>query len=220
MALTENVTKLQQSNATGTVTSDRLSKRNSKAVMQVEAPGYDMSRAGKRFCYSGGVVANAQIPVAERPTTTAKYALWNGNPVGGAVLVIDLVAAVAASGTLGLGAALLIGVTSTVQAAAVANGMGVVLGNTAGQTTVTSLAKWGNGITLAAADVDLGRRGDGLDRDPCRGGGLVVGPDDLQGQWIVRPGCCLGVVVFALTGTTAKYTCDVVWHEVDETPEN
>jgi len=219
MARTEDEVKGQQAYANGTLTTPRVTKRSSLAVESIEADGYDMSRAGKRFCFSGGVVANAQVPVVERPTTTAKYALYNGNGDGGAVYVIDLVAAVMASGTAGLGAGLLIGVTSTVQAEAVSNGTGVVLGNPSGNTVATTNAKFGNAITLAAAPswICVGS----LDQaaSVSIGSGIVAGPDVLRGMFIVRPRCCLGIVVLAPTGTTAKFTCDVMWHEVAETPE-
>ena len=196
----------------GTNVALRLNRQGSLMVDSALPARAELARAGRRFYYSGGVVANAGAPVQDIGTTTALRALWNGEPQDGTgrSLVIEQVSAIMASGTAGLGTALLAGVTGTVQAAAVANGTGVVLGKAAGQSG-SSLATFGTAITLAANPgwIAIGS----LDQaaSVSIGAGIVV---DLNGLFIVPPGKCLALTVIAPAGTSAKFTFSVVWSEL------
>lgn len=181
-------------------------------VSQVEPFRAEMSRLGRRFSISPGVIANYQVPKADFPTTNALYALWNGEATGGKSYVIEQIACVSGSGTLGLGMSIIAAVTKTPQSSAVSAGTGTVGPASLSGSAQTSAAVMGNNITLA-------------DAAPCWtvvasrdqvsavsvGSGLVANVD---GLFIVRPGCCLGLNVFAPTGTTAKFGFNVIWSEL------
>lgn len=179
----------------------------------VEPFRMELARMGRRFSFSPGVIANYQIPVADFPTTAAAYALWNGEAAGGKSYVIEQIACVSGSGTLGLGMSILAGVTKTAQSA-VSNGTGVVLGSLSGCPSTTSLATFGNAITLGNAPAWTVVASRDQVSAISVGSGLVANVD---GMFIVRPCCCLGLNVFAPTGTTAKFGFNVVWSELQLT---
>ena len=212
MALVENRVLKIAKFAAGSITSDRLTGYQSKAVAQFEPPYFELARSGCIFGYSGGVVANAVAPVQDAPTTAAAYCLYNGYAAGGKVLVPLLVSVRASSGTMGLGAALLLGVTVIAEATPVANGTGVVgpayLG---GSRSVSTSAKLGSGVTLDAACAWMAVASIAQPAAVQTGAGINFEP---KGMFIVRPGCLLGITVLAPAGTTAKYTTDVIWAEL------
>lgn len=213
MALTENRVQEISKQSAGTIINDRLTGFQSKAVAQFEPHYFELSRSGRVFAYSGGVVANAIAPVADVPTTASMYTLWNGESAGGKVLVPLLVSVRASSGTLGLGAALLCGVTTAAQASAVANSTGVVgPGYLGGSSSVTTAAKFATGVTLAGAPAWVAVASDQHVAAISVGAGIQFQP---QGLFIVRPGFCLGIHVLAPLGTTAKFTADVIWAELN-----
>lgn len=185
-------------------------------VTDTEPFRLEMARLGRRFSFSPGVIANYQIPVADFPTTAAAYALWNGEAAGGKSYVIEQIACVSGSGTLGLGMAVIAGVTKTPQSA-VSNGTGVVLGSLSGCPSTSSLATFGNGITLGNAPAWTVVAARDQAASVSVGSGNVANVD---GLFIVRPGCCLGLNVFAPTGTTAKFGFNVVWSELQLTNVN
>lgn len=190
----------------------RLTSNQSLATALVESVFAEMSRAGRRFVASPGVIANAQIPVADMPTTAAAYALWNGEPAGGKSYVIDAISFHQASGTAGAGASLLAGVASAAQAAAVANGAGVVVKSASGSSLGTK-ATFGEAITLAGAPAWMTVGGN---QEPTTAG---VGSGQpltmIAGLFIVPPGYCLGLNILAPVGTTSKFGISVMWHEIE-----
>lgn len=190
----------------------RLTQHGSLAMAQVEPRYLELTRFGRVYVASGGVVANAVAPVTDCPTTAAAYALYNGYAANtNRCLVPLLVTSRSSSGTMGLGAGLMVGVTSTVQASAVANGTGVVLGYAGGSTAVSTSATLGSGVTLAAAPAWITVASVEQPAAVQLGAAMHAW---LDGLFIVRPGCCLGITVLAPAGTTAKYTTDVIWAEL------
>lgn len=210
-AVVSRVMEAQKFSA-GTEFADRLSGYGSKVVTQFEPPFLELSRRGQVFSISGGVVANAAVPVLDVGTTAAAYSFWNGEAVGGKVCVPLLITVRSASGTLGLGASLMLGLSPTVQASAVANSTGVVgPGFIGGSTAVSSNARLATGITLAGSPAWVAVASTQHVAAVSIGAGLNFEP---KGLWIVRPQYALGIAILAPTGTTAKFTADVVWAEM------
>jgi hypothetical protein len=190
----------------------RLTSNQSTAAALVEALFMDMSRAGRRFVASPGVVANAQAPVQDVPTTAAAYALWNGEAAGGKTYVVDAVSWWQASGTAGAGASLLAGVSSVVQAAAVAAGTGTVIKSASGS-SLSSKATLGAAVTLSGAPAWMAVSGN---QEPTTAGvGSGQPLQILSGLFIVPPGFCLGLHFLAPAGTASKFSAAPMWHEIE-----
>src|ERR1043166_7410210 len=116
---------------------------------------------GTRICQSGRVycistaAGTAKAPVGTVGTTTAAFALWNGNAVTTKYcMVVTEVEARLVSGTAPVGSTMTLGLSSAVQGSAVSGYSGVVgpksLSNSTGR---TSQAVIGGAITLAGAPV-------------------------------------------------------------------
>lgn len=187
----------------------KLTNRGNQRVAMAEPSRAPWVR--DRYAISGGVIANGVAPVADVPTTAAARALYNGNVDGGKSLFVEMITARSASGTLGLGASLMVGLCTTKQAAAVANHTGVV-----GPRRLTSigapdsLATLGGGVTLAAAPAWISVATVQHVAAVSVGAGLTA---FLDGLIEVPPGFALGITVHAPVGTTALFLVDVVYSE-------
>lgn len=190
-----------------------LTSNQSLRIALTEGLFSEMSRAGRRFAASPGVIANAQAPVVDMPTTAAAYALYNGETGPQAKsYVIDAVTLHFASGTAGAGGSLIGGVATLPQAAAVANGTGVVIASTSGSSKGTK-AKYGAAVTLAGAPAWIPLGGNDLPTTAGVGAGqpMTVVP----GFFIVPAGFCFGMHILAPAGTAAKFSLGVIWHEIE-----
>lgn len=104
----------------------RGSPYRSMFVDQVMPTKAELTRMGKVFTVSGGVIANAIAAVVDQPTTANINGLYNNNAVGTNIhLVLLKVSVYAASGTLGVGRGVIAGVSGA-QAAVPSAGTGVV----------------------------------------------------------------------------------------------
>lgn len=170
----------------------------SQKVAQIDLPLAGLSKSGKLFTYStaGGT---AKAPVSAIGTTTAAFALWNGNTVASQInLEVHEVAAFLVSGTAPLGSTFIAGLSPSAQASAVSAYASIVgpksLNNSAAR---ASSAIIGGAITLAAAPV---WRQIGAVNVACAvGGGIVM---DLKGSIIIPPQVACGFTVVSDSGTT------------------
>lgn len=175
---------------------------------------FQAALARSRFCFSPGVVANAYIPVVDVPTTTATMALYNAESAVGKSLFIETVWVHSASGTLGLGAALLVGLVQIAQAptgtAPTANATGIVGPKRLGGGSASSSALFKDGVTLAQAPAWITVATVQQVAAVSIGAGMLA---QLDGAIEVPPGFILGMAVLAPTGTTAKFGYGVTWVE-------
>ena len=199
--------------ANGVFTRVRLTALGSQAVARVEGKYTETGRAGARFFVSPGVVANAVAPVQDLGTTTAGWALYNGNAAGGKSYEVLMAFAYQASGTSGLGAALLLGSSTLVQAAAVAAGTGTLVKAMGSSSGAGANATLGNAITLAGAPAWVCVASNAQPAIVGIGSGPLVA--NLDGLFIVKPGFALGATVLAPAGTTAKYSVGFICNELD-----
>ncbi|MDE2096903.1 MAG: hypothetical protein KGL39_06610 [Patescibacteria group bacterium] len=196
----------------------RLSPYKHQFVDQVGPRWAELVRMGKVFAASGGVVANAIAPVVDMPTTANIHGLYNGNSVASNIcLAIIKVSTYAASGTLGLGRAMIGCVSGGAQSAKPSAGTGVVGPNNLLPTsTNASNAVMGTGtaLTTAGAWQVLG----GLDTPAAVeiGAGLSA---DVEGMFIVPPTYVFGLHVLAPLGTTAKFLGTIIWAEYQIIPQ-
>lgn len=190
----------------GVVKTIRGTNRGNLAV--AEAEPFRASFVRDRFIASGGVVANAVVPVVDVPTTAAGFALYNANPDKS--LFIEKVTAHQASGTAGLGGSLLVCKSGGPQSSPpTTNGTGVVI-DRAGGGSGNTLCKFKDAVTLTSAGAWLTVATGKYIAEVNIGFAMIA---DLDGLIEIPPLYCLGMTVLAPTGTNAKFTFGVVWSE-------
>jgi len=193
-----------------------LSNLGALGVSQITPKYLALAQNGLVYGISAGVVANAKIPIVDVGTTTAAWALYNGNATGngGYALHVLRVGVWLASGTSDIGFSLIAGMSTAVQASAVTNATGIVgpksLSSSASQRT--SLATLGGAVTLAGAPswVPLGS-GNHHAAVATVGTGLVA---EVDGGIVIPPGFACGFTVLAGVGTTAKFAVSVIYAEI------
>jgi hypothetical protein len=207
MAATEPTFVVSSAENLGSGVVRAIKGTNRGSLRCAEAEPFRAAFVRDRYCYSPGVVANASAPVTDMPTTAAAMCLYNADPVKS--LFIEKVMAHSASGTMGLGEGLIVCKSGGPQAAAVANGTGVVSGKLGGGTNNT-LAKFGAAITLTSAGAWI-TVATAMQVSAVQLGAAMIA--DLDGLIEIPPLYCLGMSVLAPAGTTAKYSFGVVWSE-------
>ena len=177
--------------------------------VQTVNPKYlEYARSQRLYAASTGA-GTAIAPDASLPTTTAKWALYNGDT--GKYLVVLKITAHSVSGTLGLGMSLLAGLSSTAQAsAASAYASSVHKAITPGSPATNAV--FSQNVTLAGAPiwVNVGSR-DQVSAVSV-GSGIVA---DVEGLFVIPPTYALGMTVLAPTGTTALFNVGVVYATAD-----
>lgn len=170
----------------------------------------DACRAGRVYCISTAA-GTAKAPVTSIGTTTAAFALWNGNAASTKYnLEIIEVVAFLVSGTAGsTGSSMMAGLSSAAQASAVSAYAGVIGPKSmSSSTTRTSAAILGGAITLAGAPV--WRHIGGIQTAPVDGGCIVA---DLKGSIVVPPQFACGFTILSTAGTTPLWGWTITYIE-------
>jgi len=174
----------------------------------------ELARLGKIFSANTGA-GTAKAPDTALPTTTAVWALWNGNATGSTpctCLVILQIASHAVSGTLGLGMGLVAGMSTVTQVATTAYSSAVQATSTMGASTTASKAIFSNNVTLAGAPCWIPLAG--RDTPAAVEVGAVLASGPLNGLFVVPPGYALGASVVAPVGTSALFGMTFTWAEI------
>ena len=179
----------------------QASEAGEMRVSQFLPPYAQLCAAGKLFGINM-CAGTAIAPKTSMPTTVAGYAIYNANPDGGAHIVLVHAAVTSASGTMGLGLALIGCVAIGAQTQQVANYSGAIVSCLDGSakkpnlfiaTAVTLLGTQSAWQVLAAGD-QTATAGVGTGRTAFADGMLIV-----------PPGGAIGLEVVAPTGTTALF---------------
>ena len=203
--------------ALGTDIVERCTAFGSKNVAQLEPRYQEIARLGRMYSIStaGGT---AKAPVASVGTTTAAFALFNGNAATTRYQIVLIeVAVFIVSGTPALGGSVMMGMSPTVQAAAVSGYSGVVGPKSlSGSTSRTSQAVIGGAITLAGAPVwtQIGNIQAIAAGDVGHGGTYNV-----DGRVIIPPQFACGFTVMAAAGTTPLYGWAFTFAEYQTDPQ-
>ena len=174
-------------------------------------------------CRFGAVIGNGATmlaPVTAIPTTTATMALYNGSSARS--YLIDRIGAVLASGTPGIGSALIACVTAIAQArptlGAGNNGgyAGVIMNCLNGDGAPgNSEGVFINAITLTGpqpAWLPFAGNPDGTATANIATHILIA---EVDGGIVVPPGHMLGLAVLSATGTNPLFSFSVVWDEIE-----
>lgn len=187
-----------------------------QAMSQLLPPKALRAAAGRRYNAVVGNGATFIAPVTAVPTTTATFLLFNGEAAGGKSYFIDTAYAFLASGTNGVGGALLGAVTLSAQQAA------GVLPAAYASTVVSSLSgKSGGtkGVLANAWTIVGGTPSWGVLAKSEAAAGATIGANvllaNLDGGIVVPPQYGLALTVLSGTGTTALYGVGVSWDEIE-----
>ena len=200
--------------ADGTQTTARLDNFAGQLGSQ-SLPGYwELARSGRIYTAQFGVVTNAVASVVDIPTTGAHFGLYNGNPagVGSKHLAILGWGVASASGTIGIGAFVVGGVSGGAQAAAVTTTSGNLIVSDCGATRTTA-ATADSTLTLTTAPA-WGILGN---VNTVSGVGIGYGAVDygVGGRFIVPPTYVFALAVVSPTGTSPKFLASITYAEIE-----
>lgn len=181
-------------------------------------PDYHLlAEAGRIYTAQFGVVTNAVASVTDIPTTGGHFCLWNGATSGrGAVGYSILGWGVAsASGTIGIGAFVVGGVSGGVQAT-VTTTAGNIIKSACGSTRTTAAAADSTlTITTQPAWAILG--------NVNTVSGVAIGyganSNTVGGMFLVPPGFVFALAVVSPTGTSPAFLASITWAEIELYPE-
>lgn len=210
-------TRLTEGIAPGSNNLVRATALQSQAVGAVEAPGFEMSRCGRRFEVGFLSTVTGIAPVQALPTTAAQWLLYN--PSTTKSVSIDELGVVLVSGTAGAGVVLLAGkvgpgtLPSSLPTTS-ATGIKTAPAND-GTTTPSRVSQLviASGQTLAAAPTNGWREVAKSDSANTAILSVAAINPEINGEMVIRPLCGLALVVTSPAGTSPLYVPHVVYGE-------
>lgn len=183
----------------------------SLAVAQVEPPGFELSRSGRRFYGGAQNGATGRAPTATLPTTAAPWLLFNGEPANGAAYAIERVTVAQLSGTAAVGGAILLAMTdAAITKPTAATGYASRCASGAGG---ASKAVWADNQTLALTPtVWLSPKANGNPASVTNGGDTI---ELVHSPIILPPGFALAIHYLSGTGTSPLFLAYAVWSEFE-----
>ncbi len=197
--------------ADGTTQKLRMSQ-NRGLLVETGLPKYTDLAYHRRIFAANTGAGTAKAPVADLPTTTAIWGLYNGYEDGTHLVILKMTCD-SVSGTLGLGLSMLGCVCPTPQAAAATVYASSVMAPVSGG-GVKSKAIFANAVTLASAPVWITIASGDQVASISVGSGHVA---NIDGLFVVPPRHVCGLNVLAPTGTAALLSAGFVWAEVQFT---
>lgn len=192
----------------------RLTHAESVAVAQVEPPGLEMARAGRRF-YLGynGTAPTGVAPVQAFPTTAAQWAVWNGDFYKS--YVIEELGAILLSGTNAVGGTLLACIFGLPTEEGLAEATGVAIANGSGSAVGSkAVVKSGVTITNPAVPVWFPIADTALSAIATLPS-TIIANRAVGGRVIVPPQSGLGLAVLAPAGTSQTFLPFASWAEIE-----
>jgi hypothetical protein len=192
-------------------TEARFTFQESIAMAQVEPPGFEMTRAGRRqYLAWNGTAPTGIAPVQALPTTAAQWAITNNDTVKTHHYLA--LGAFPISGTPGVGGILLACIFQTPAQTGFATGVAVTNGS---NSSIGSKAAVKSGVTITVPTAPLWFPV--AFNQPGAAGAGVAGNQILntavEGRVSVQPGFSLGLAVLALAGTTPLFLPIAEWIE-------
>jgi hypothetical protein len=184
---------------------------NAVRVAQLEPPGAELSRWGRRFFLAPLSGITGIAPVQTVPTTAAHWVLWNADTVK--TYFFETVGVAPASGTAGVGGQCLAALISAPAQTGLATGVAVA--NASASSTNTSSAACKSSITITTpaapkwfpiAETVSPNVG------AYPGSGLLINRN-VAGKIVVPPGYGLALATLALAGTTPLFIPVLEWYE-------
>lgn len=189
-----------------------LTEQLEQLVAMGSSPYGEIVKIGRAFETH---TTSALAAVVAVPTTANMLSIWNGDAVGGRVLVIDRVWALMAVGTAAAGQAALIGALGQSAVASLASAslaINALNGNGGKDTKATNSTTALDAVTGVAGNwrVLPGQTG-GNKTGAAATPGVYINAE-VNGRLLVPPGRLFAVHVLAdVVGST--FTCGIEWHE-------
>ena len=195
-------------------TEARFTHLESLGAAQVEPPGLELTRAGRRFWLAyNGTAPTGVVPVQAFPTTAAQWAIANGDLVKSQVYTA--LGAIAFSGTIGAGGLLLATIFQTPYNGGTAQATGVAIGS-GSLSAIASKAVVKSSVTITAPSApNWFPVADNVYGNVPTVPATVIANRGLEGRVIVPPQCSLGLVVMAPAGTSAAFVPFAEWAEIE-----
>lgn len=190
----------------------RLTFLESLAVAQVDPPGMELTRAGRRL-YLGATGAPTGIaPVQAWPTTAAQWAFFNPDPYK--TMWLEALGVAPISGTPGVGGQLLVAPFTLPAQQGLATNLAVINGR-GGAAASAMAVKSAVTITGPAAPAWTALAENLSPNVGAFPGSGIIGRRDLAGRIGIPPNSGLGLVVLALAGTTPLFVPFAEWVEAE-----
>ena len=189
----------------------RLTHQESLAVAQVEPPGFEMARAGRRFILGNDAAITGIAPVQAHPTTAAQWAIWNADATK--TMFFEELGVYLESGTPGVGGALLACLFRTpAQVGALVAGTAISRASK-GSAASKAITKTSVTITDPAAPNWYTVAQYGGANVTAFASATVFEHRFLEGRIAVPPNYGLGLAVLAPAGTTPLFAPFAMWVE-------
>lgn len=189
----------------------RFTHQESLAVAQVEPPGFEMSRAGRRFLLGNNAAITGIAPVQALPTTAAQWALWN--PDNQVTYFLEEVGVYLTSGTPGVGGILLGCLFRTpAQLGATVAGTSVTSASAGGKTS-KAIVKQSVTVTDPAAPNWFPLASNPSPNVTAFAASTFLEHRSIQGGIAIPPGYGLGLAVVAPAGTSPLFAPFARWIE-------
>lgn len=195
----------------------RFTFTESLAVAQVEAPGHEMTRSGRRFYlgYNGGVPVGI-APVQTFPTTAAQWTIWNNDIAK--TYFFEQLGAMVLSGTTGLGGELLATIfKAPASVGAQPTGFGVMSASGSG---ISSKAIIKSAVTITDPVPLWAQVAEQVSAAAMVGpASCIASRPGYRSIISVNPGYGLGLAVLAPAGTSPLYLPIAEWVELETDAE-
>lgn len=192
----------------------RLTHQDSLAVAQVEPPGFELTRAGRRFILGNKAAITGIANVTALPTTAAQWTIFNNDAKR--TYFFETIGVYLTSGTPGVGGVLLACLFCTPsQAAATADTGTSVTSASNGGMSSAAIIKSGVTITAPGAPNWFPLASNPSPNVTAFAASTFLENRNIGGSIAVPPGQGLGLAVVAPAGTSPLFAPFAQWVEIE-----
>jgi hypothetical protein len=191
----------------------RLTHQESVAVAQIEPPGFEMTRAARRFYIAyNGTAPTGKAPVQAFPTTTPAFVISNLD--SSKTYFFKMLGAMIFSGTTGLGGQLLACIFQQAPLLTMGTGYGVQSASNGGLQSKAIINSTGTAITQPVTPLWI-PVAEQISAAAIVGPGSCIANRFVEARLAVPPGMSLGLTILAPAGTTPLYLPMAEWVEIE-----
>lgn len=178
-------------------------------VAQLESPGTELTRAGRRFSISTLATATGIAPTQVINTTAANWVLWNTSTTDS--FLFDEIGAFLASGVAGLGITVMACFLTAPAQVSLATGITVASRSASLRTSAIAIK---SGVTITTPAAPQWFPVAYFGQTPTAINSVIAVSDNLNGKLICPPLTGVGLHVLSPTGTSPLFTPHASWVEM------